>query len=733
MPASVPDTKSSYALPKGYKLGEYLIEKVLGHGGFGITYLARDTQLSSMVAIKEFFPRSVAERGDEYTLRPLTSGTEDFRWGLQEFLKEARALAKFKHNHIVRVLRFVEANGTAYMVMEYEEGENLGIYLKRSGGYLNEQMLLRVFIPVLNGLQAVHNAGVLHLDIKPDNIYLRSNGQPMLIDFGSSRQTKGETESGGKIALTPAYSAIEQYPGIGDTGPWTDVYSMGATLYRCVTGRSPVESLKRYQAVQSKQPDPFVPTQEYDRPIFSPHIRESIDVAMNLMAKDRPQTAEMLQRVLMGQRISDDGDKKAKKPSGNFRPDLMPDVGAPMVVARKKKTRGFFEKLFFIFVLVPALSIFALKLLVQFDILSEEEVFVRIDGVKKQASLRLATTIDKLDTTLYKNLRIRIKPQERKAIDPTAAVTTTDEAPIVEPKALPFDINKSIKKILNGHRDEVVALAFLKGGDALASLSGEGELRLWDTITGLPLHKLGATKQIIGAIDGSADGQLLAWSVGNTAFIHDVDRKAQIARLVQHDGNIRHISYSPKGKLLATVTDNKTLYVWNTETWKLVYKKSGMKWGINAIDFSQNGQLLALSNSHGEIKIYLAANGGEITSFFGKAEGEEVLALSYSPDGHWLASSGPDQFLKLWDTGIEIKDKNISNVVGSLKKLQFSSDSKWLLATGEDPSIQIWDVNKGELIKTLRVPHNAISSFAISPRGDVIAVGGSDHKISLWR
>lgn len=314
----MPENNSSFALPEGFKLGEYLIEKVLGHGGFGITYLARDTQLSSQVAIKEFFPRSVAARGNKYTIRPFTNGVEDFRWGLQEFLKEARALAKFKHNHIVRVLRFVEANGTAYMVMEYEQGESLDVYLKRSGGYLNEQMLLSVFIPVLNGLQAVHDIGMLHLDIKPDNIYLRANGQPMLIDFGSSRQAKSESESGGKIALTPAYSAIEQYPGIGDTGPWTDVYSMGATLYRCVTGQPPVDSLKRYQAVQNKQADPFVSAQEFDRPFFSKHIRESIDAAMQLMAKERPQTADLLQRALMGQRIIM---KKAKRPKN--RPEII--------------------------------------------------------------------------------------------------------------------------------------------------------------------------------------------------------------------------------------------------------------------------------------------------------------------------------------------------------------------------------------------------------------------------
>lgn len=729
MPASMPDKNSSYALPEGYKLGDYLIESVLGYGGFGITYLARDTQLSSSVAIKEFFPRAVAARGDQYTIRPFTNGAEDFQWGLQEFLKEARALAKFKHNHIVRVLRFVEANGTAYLVMEYEQGESLDVYLKRSGGFLNEQMLLSVFIPVLSGLQAVHDAGLLHLDIKPDNIYLRSNGQPMLIDFGSSRQAKSENESAGKIALTPAYSAIEQYPGIGDTGPWTDVYSMGATLYRCVTGQPPSDSLQRYQAVQAKQVDSFVPSQEFDRPFFSKHIRESIDAAMQLMSKQRPQTAALLQRALMGQRIDNKNGKNTIKPSGNYRPDLITDIGSPMLIRRKKKTRGFFEKLFFFVVLVPALLVFALKLLVQFNLLSEEQVFENIDGAKKESSSRLGATIDRLDAILYKNLRIRIKPQKKKVPAPARV----DETPAVAPKTIPFNIDKTVAMMLNGHRDEVVALAFLRGGDALASLGAEGEVRLWDTVTGLPLHKLGVNNQIVGAINASPDGQQLAWSVGNTVFIHDVSKKEEVARLAGNDGNVRYVRYSPRGDLLAIVTDNKTLHVWSTATWKLQHKKEAMQRDITAMEFSQNGRLLALSDSNGEIRIVSAKNGGEIARFFGKAAGEEVLALAYSPDGRWLAISGPEQFMKLWDTGIEVKDKNISNVDGSLKRLRFSSDSKWLLAIGDDDRIQVWSVNKGTLARKLKSPHKAISSIAISPKGDVVAVGGSDYKISLWR
>ncbi|MEK7712267.1 MAG: serine/threonine-protein kinase, partial [Pseudomonadota bacterium] len=312
--------QSSNTLPVNSRLEEYVIQSVLGVGGFGITYLARDTRLGSLVALKEYFPHAYAQRDSTNTLRPNSGGdtgdAENYRWGLQEFLKEARALAQFKHTNIVRVLRFLEANGTAYLAMEYEEGESLSAFLARHGGFLSEPLLLNVFLPVLNGLQAVHDAGLLHLDIKPDNIYLRRNGVPMLIDFGSARQRTNANRSQ-KVALTPGYAALEQYPGHGNLGPGADVYSMGTTLYRCITGQEPVDARERENGLKKLHMDPLVPAMRFERPLYSRHIRECVDAALQLKFEDRPSSAFVLQNGLMGKSMSA-GDARPKSNASIF-------------------------------------------------------------------------------------------------------------------------------------------------------------------------------------------------------------------------------------------------------------------------------------------------------------------------------------------------------------------------------------------------------------------------------
>lgn len=184
------------ALPRGFKLFEYQIESVLGKpGGFGITYLATDSHLRQSVAIKEYLPTDFAIREGVSTVYVRSSSYEEsFDWGLKCFIEEARVLAKFNHPNIVRVSRFFEAHGTAYMVMEYQKGQSLTDYLKQQR-VLTEDELLAIVLPLLEGLKEIHLAGFLHRDIKPNNIYIREDKTPVLLDFGSARYAVGQKKS----------------------------------------------------------------------------------------------------------------------------------------------------------------------------------------------------------------------------------------------------------------------------------------------------------------------------------------------------------------------------------------------------------------------------------------------------------------------------------------------------------------------------------------------------------
>src|SRR5579872_6093985 len=200
------------ALPLGTQLGDYRLDAVIGHGSFGITYRAFDTQLAKLVAIKEYLPVEFAVRQDAKDVVPRgTRFADDFAWGRERFLDEARALARFRHPHIVPVLRFLVANGTAYTVMEFEDGRSLGELLGHSGRRLSPDEVRRLAEGLLLGLGAVHAQGFLHRDIKPSNIIIRRDGVPILIDFGAARQAMGDRTRTLTSVLTPQCAPLEQY------------------------------------------------------------------------------------------------------------------------------------------------------------------------------------------------------------------------------------------------------------------------------------------------------------------------------------------------------------------------------------------------------------------------------------------------------------------------------------------------------------------------------------------
>ena len=229
--------------------GQYLIGKVLGKpGGFGITYLAFDTKLETKVAIKEYLPRDLAGRdGDRATISAHSADdAEHFRYGLTQFLQEARTLARFDHANIVRVRNFFEENGTGYLVMDYYDGITLADYLaQQPQGKLPEQTAIDILMPILDGLREVHAKNFLHRDIKPQNIYLTTGNRAILLDFGAARQAMSERSRSLSVVLSEGYAPYEQYHRRGEQGPWTDIYASAAVLYHAVAGEPPPPATER--------------------------------------------------------------------------------------------------------------------------------------------------------------------------------------------------------------------------------------------------------------------------------------------------------------------------------------------------------------------------------------------------------------------------------------------------------------------------------------------------------
>jgi len=286
-------SQANQPLPDGYQLNNYRISGVLSCGGFSIVYLAYDEN-DLPVAIKEYLPSQLALRREGDALPSISADKlQIFRYGMRCFFEEGRSLARLSHVNVVRVLNFFRANETVYLVMRYERGRTLQEHIHARRGIIRENFIRHAFTLLLNGLREVHAQKLLHLDIKPANIYIRNDGTPVLIDFGAARQTL----TGGAFQLspmhTPGFAPPEQYRDRELLGPWSDIYSVGASIFACLAGAAP------QAADQRAEKDRYVSATRLWQGKYSRQLLETIDWCLELDHLKRPQSVLALQKVLL--------------------------------------------------------------------------------------------------------------------------------------------------------------------------------------------------------------------------------------------------------------------------------------------------------------------------------------------------------------------------------------------------------------------------------------------------
>ncbi len=342
------DSSSSQMLTEGQTIQWYRVEEVLGRGGFGITYLAMDNNLDHRVAIKEYFPATLVKRRADKSVVPVSAAAEArFSEGLERFQTEARTLVKFRHPNIVRVMAVFAANNTAYLVMEYEEGERFKEAVTENGG-ADELTLKSLLLDVIDGLEQVHQHGFIHRDIKPVNIIIRRDGSPVLLDFGASRVLNRDHAAPATSFVSAGFTPLEQYQeGAGMAlGPWTDIYSLAATLYYAISGQTPVSAVSRLAAFVKKSTDPLVPATEKGHGKYSDEFLEAIDWGLQFKTTDRPQTLAQWREAIVSSAPGEAGVAERKSRShmrGNVSRRSQPL--ADREVANTAKSTGLRRKL----------------------------------------------------------------------------------------------------------------------------------------------------------------------------------------------------------------------------------------------------------------------------------------------------------------------------------------------------------------------------------------------------
>ncbi|VFM94970.1 MAG: WD40 repeat [Candidatus Kentron sp. G] len=704
-------------LAPGTPLGDsYIIGRVLGHGGLGITYLAWDIELETRIAIKEFLPDTMAGRNARDGQVTIHTGHEEpFRRALDHFRDEARILARFQqHPGIVSVYRFLAANGTGYMVMEFVAGRTLRQHLEERGGRIPWREALDLLTPAMDTLAEIHKAGLLHRDIAPDNLYITHGGAVKLLDFGAAREAAGDRSVSLSVVLKEGYAPEEQYRRKGKQGPWTDIYALCATLYRAITGRLPPTALDRGFE------DDLQPPAELGVSIPEDH-QAVLMKGLAIRQQNRWQTIGEMR-----------GAWKPKPPEPEPKPKPKPPQPEP------EPTNKYILWLTAFMAVIAALT-FIFQLVGKIDLTGAAPQTPPASPPVLLADADTGTppASSGADRLLPRGISDALEPPATPgevAPKPEPATLTVAPDPpdaMVTVDGKPLDPDTTHALAPGEYRLRVARVGYQPFETKVRLAAGES-LRLPVRLAPRPA-RLTVRSNVVEDrlfIDDKPVG-----ATGPESHELPPGKHAIRVEKAGFDPFETEIELLPGGRETVSATLEKIAP--NYADWRKLRAIKAHPGGVegvicwdDCIRFSPDGRRLLSGSWDNTLKLWDAATGREMRAFRGHKG--DVWSVALSPDGRQVLSGGDDHTLRLWDVATGRAVRTFRGHGGIVYSAAFSPDGRQALSGSWDDTLRLWNVATGRELRAFRGHERGVLSAAFSPDGKQALSGSADKTLRLW-
>jgi serine/threonine protein kinase len=713
MEAKLAPSANLSALPEGTDLvGDYRIKRVLGAGGFGITYLADEQALGRLVTIKEYFPAEFAARRKRSAVPRSRNVADDYQWGLDRFIEEAQTLARFDHPNIVRVHRYFRANDTAYMVLHFEQGGSFKAWLKGLKRAPRQAELDKMIAALLDALEIIHDADYLHRDIAPDNIMVRRDGSPVLIDFGSARGAMASQSRTVSALVKPGYSPYEQYATSGaNQGPWTDIYALGATLYHAITGKRPPDAPSRVVN------DEYVPAQEAALGSYRNTFLEAIDKALRTEIRERPRRIADWRTALFA-------------PDPAHKPDpLVPRLPLAQKLGRQQKTKRLKTETSPSAGGNPGAGPAAVS---PPSLFSAPASVVSAPPDTPQPKGQLLDFIEALKRrragfTAWKALPgAATPPTQKKAAAAPVAKAAEKKPPVPDlPRWSPAPPPSAPPPTAAA---PISLAAPAVGGAAPAPSREPRRRRRFKLIPSRPWRRgiVRVAAAVAVASLAVAYQEHALRSARSSAPAAELGASAPSMQLVGHQGPVIAVAGGDEGRWIVSAGADATLRIWSGISGAPVRTIELSEGAVTA--FAVNERRALAGHEGGTVVLWDLEQGERlVTVHHGTGP---ITSLAFLGEGFVVA--GQDGSVAWFETAQAMAASQLDSEDGGGRLIAAAHTRRLFVSSGADRTVRVWRAPGPKLVRTFRGLPADITAIDMSPDAGSVASGGSDGLVRIW-